>query len=607
MSAKKMGATWSLKGYFPRFNGPDMLIFVNKLSADITYVLERAAGLGVLSEETADEWETLVLIGEDCAARLRHLASFVICLEAVHNDAGEYQARIKNIGRLCLFSEFEVDLRRAFTGESEKFFREFLRREALAPIAYYLRRIRVQAGFSMSPAEEKLADELDACRSNNWAALYKKIADKLMFEMAWPDGRKEKMSLGRGYFFMADADRKVKEAAYEGVSRAWASIEDICAAALNAIAGTRLTLNKRRGVADFLDVPLFGAGISRQTINAMSIAVHDNLGTAREILLANARSMGRKGLCHYERSSHVKMTGDVPFTWAEATDKVSVSFDSAYPALGRYFRQFLKNRWLESAGRGKHTGAFCTSSTVSKEERVFFSFRGRLRDLNTIAHEIGHAWHDHLRHEIRFRAYEAPVTLNETAAIFAERILADQFIADKNISDEKKLILLCDDLGWAANFILDVTTRFEFEKAFYEERMTGEVSVERLKALMTGAQRRIYGDALEPGGEDPLLWASTCNYYGTIVPFFNFPYTFGFLFASALFSRFKVEGEVFLPKYETFLRLAGTDTVENLAREHFGFDLGDPSFWSAPFKDLEASVALYKKLLESVAGTGVNP
>ena len=606
MSAKKMGATWSLKGYFPRFNGLDMLAFIYKLSKNITHIQEKAAGLGVLSEETADEWETLILIGEDCAARLRHLSSYVGCLEAVHNDAGEYQARIKNTGGLSLFWEFKVDLRRAFTGDG-KFFRAFIKREQLAPIAYYLRRIRVQAGFSMSPAEEKLADELDACRSYNWAELYKKIADKLEFDMAWPDGRKEKMPLDRGHLLMADADCKVKVAANEGVTRAWASIEDICAAALNAMAGTRLTLNKRRGVAHFLDVALFGAGISRQTIEAMSEAVHDNLGTAREILLANARSIGRKGLCRYERYAHMKMKGYVPFTWAEATDKVSAAFDAACPALGRYFRQFLKDRWLESAGRGKRTGAFCTSSTVSKEERVFFRFGGRLSDLNTIAHEIGHAWHHHLRHEMRFWASEDPVTLSETAAIFAERILADQLIADKNISDEKKLAILNDDLGWAANFILDVTARFEFEKAFYEERMTGEVSVERLKALMTGAQRRVYGDVLEPGGEDPLLWASTSKYYSTFVPFYNFPYTFGFLFASALFSRFKAEGVAFLPKYENFLRLAGTDTVENLARKHFGFDLGDTSFWSAPFKDLEASVALYKKLLESVAGTGVNP
>ena len=133
--------------------------------------------------------------------------------------------------------------------------------------------------------------------------------------------------------------------------------------------------------------------------------------------------------------------------------------------------------------------------------------------------------------------------------------------------------------------------------------MSGEVPVARLKELMTGMQRRIYGDALAPGGEDPMLWASKQHYYGTFVTFYNFPYTFGFLFSSVLYARFKEEGAAFLPKYEAFLRMTGSDSVERVARKSFGFDLGDPAFWAAPFADIRASVAEYKKLLGTRAQT----
>ncbi|MDO8806653.1 MAG: M3 family metallopeptidase [Elusimicrobiota bacterium] len=601
MSTKKQGVTWDLSGYFSQFNGPEMTAFKNRLSADIVQIQDKAAGLDVLSEKTADEWEKLILSGEDCAARLRHLSSYVGCLEAVNANDVEYLDKIKNTGGLCGFSGFEVDLRRAFTGVSGKFFKTFLKRQSLAPIAYFLRRVRVQAGFAMPPAEEKLAGDLGYFGQNSWISLYEKLSGRLVFEMVWPDGRKETMRIGRGGYLMSGADRKVGKAAFEGVSRAWASIEDVCAAALNAIAGTRLMLDKHRGVADFMDGPLFGAGISRQTLDAMYQAVHDNLGTAREILLSKARFLGRAGVCLYEREAPLEQKYNAPYTWEGVSNMVSAAF-SVYPALSRYYNRFLKSRWLESSGRGgKRSGAFCTSTSVSNEERVFMLFNGTLRDVGTLAHEMGHAWHAHCLHGTRFWARKDPVTIAETAAIFAERILADGIISDKNISAGEKFAMLDADLGSAASFILDITARFEFEKSFYLERMSGEVSVARLKELMTGTQRRIYGDALEPGGEDPMLWASKRHYYGLYVPFYNFPYAFGYLFASALFARFKEEGAAFLPKYEAFLRLSGSDTVERLARRCFGFDLGDPAFWTASFTGLKASVAQYKKLLAAKA------
>jgi oligoendopeptidase F len=160
--------------------------------------------------------------------------------------------------------------------------------------------------------------------------------------------------------------------------------------------------------------------------------------------------------------------------------------------------------------------------------------------------------------------------------------------------------MLDEYLTGAAVTILDITVRFEFEKAFHEERKKGEVSAARLKDLMTGAQRRVFGDALEPGGEDPLFWASKLHFYMTGVSFYNFPYTFGFLLAATLFRKFKAEGPSFLPKYEAFLRLTGADTVENVARRSIGADLSKPAFWETAITGLSEPLALYRKQLERI-------
>ena len=118
-----------------------------------------------------------------------------------------------------------------------------------------------------------------------------------------------------------------------------------------------------------------------------------------------------------------------------------------------------------------------------------------------------------------------------------------------------------------AVYLMDIPVRFEFEKAFHEERLEEEVEVSRLCGLMAQTQRRLFGDALEEGGEDPLFWASKLHFYITSLTFYNFPYTFGFLLSRGLFARFRQEGAAFLPRYEEFLRRAGSDTAENVARE----------------------------------------
>ena len=602
MKTRTQGVQWDLTGYFPSFNGPEMLRFKKKLAADISALQKKAAKLAPLSAKTAGEWEKLLLTAENAETRLGHIFSYVGCLEAAHTDKEEYSAESAKLSSLAAeYSKFGVDMLRAFKDVPEKVFAAFIKREKLKGAEHSLRRVREAARRTMTPAEEKLAADLGVDGFQSCERLYNKISGKLEFDMNWPGGKKERLPISRWRALMSDADRKTGRAAFEGGNKAWAGIEVPCAAALNALSGTRLALYKRRGIKHFLDQSLFGAGIKKSTLDAMYTAVHRSLQPVREILKAKAATMGRKGIAFYEREAPLPLKDSQLYTWTEGSDKVSAAFDRVYPALGAYYKDFLKKKWLESEARGgKRPGAFCTGSNLTREQQVYMTFNGSLGDVNTLAHEMGHAWHSHLLREMRPWATEYPMTLAETASIFGEHLLAAGIQADPGISETQKLIMLDEYLSGAAVTILDITTRFEFEKAFHEERLKGEVSVARLKELMTEAQKRIFGDALEPGGEDPMFWASKLHFYMSGVSFYNYPYTFGFLMAATLFAKFKAEGPAFLPKYEAFLRLTGSDTAENVAKRSLGADIGKPEFWETAIKGLSEPLARYRKLLENL-------
>ena len=194
------------------------------------------------------------------------------------------------------------------------------------------------------------------------------------------------------------------------------------------------------------------------------------------------------------------------------------------------------------------------------------------------------------------------MTLAETASTFAEMILSDGMLSNQNIPDAQKLSILNIIVSSGIAFLMDIPIRYEFEKTFHEERMKGEVSVTRLKELMSAAQKGILGDLLEEGADDPYFWASKLHFYITEVTFYNFPYTFGFLLSQGIFNLFKKQGQSFILKYEEFLRQSGQDTAENVAMKTLGVNLETKDFWRASIRSLEPYLNQFEELASKVLG-----
>ena len=575
---------WNLDSYFPAFDGPEYQGFKRLLDDALAALKERVEALDAVEPASFAAWQAVVEGVEDLSRRLSHLSSYLGCLSAC--DAANEDYRREEAALALLEAEMkklEVALVAAFGAARHDHFEAFLKRDVLAGAEFSLWRWRERSRWVMSLEEEELAAELEVDGLKAWSRLYDTIAGNLEFTLVRPDGKTEVVPMSRRNALLGDANRALRAAVFKAANEAWSAVAPVCAAALNAISGSRLTLVSKRNHSHFLEPALVEHRIGVNAVEALREALLARAAVPRGLLRRKAARMGGKAVAWYDLPAPTPGVGGDGgrLTWDEGRERVGRAFSRAYPRLGDFFERMVARNWFDhSPRRGKRPGGFCTTSLLHGESRVFMTFDGTMNDVVTLAHEVGHAWHGHLLRETRPLARQYPMTLAESASTFAEMLLVEGLLGDSSVSEAVRGQLFDAEARHATSFLLDVPMRFEFERRLYEERAKGEVTVTRLKELMADAQRTFFGDALAEGGEDPFFWASKLHFYIADVPFYNFPYTVGFLLSRTLFARFKKEGAAFLPAYEAFLARSGSASCEDLARDVLGADLASPAFWS---------------------------
>jgi len=594
---------WDLSSFFTDFDAPARRDFEATLALDVAELARDAAAADPVGATAADaRWEALIARYESVTARDSHLGAYVGCLASADAGDARFAQAEARLGELRAgLTKVKVELRRALGAADPAAFAAFCARPALAGTGHVLARLRHEAATSMAPALEGLAADLGVDGLGGWGRLYDVVSSKLTFTMEQPDGTTTTVPMAQRRSLMADSDRRVRKAAFRGGNVAWQGAADVVGAALNHIAGTRHTLHEKRGVAHFLDEALHDADISRATLDAMMEAVLAGAPLARRGLAVKARAMGVAAIDWYDLEAPLPVPSAERVPWTRGVELVRKAFGASYPELARHFDAMLERRWIEAEPRdGKRPGAYCTTSEQTGETRVFMTFSGSLGDVSTLAHEVGHAFHSEMLRGERVLARQYPMTLAETASTFAESLLSEGLLADPSLTPAQRALLLGEAAGDAAAFLLDVPTRFLFEKRFYEERKNGEVAPARISELMATAQREVFGDALAPGGEDPLFWASKLHFFIPEVMFYNFPYTFGFLLSRGMFALYKSEGAPFLARYEAFLRATGSGPAHLVAKDAVGADLEKPEFWAAAIETLRAPIEELEKLAPTV-------
>ena len=287
------------------------------------------------------------------------------------------------------------------------------------------------------------------------------------------------------------------------------------------------------------------------------------------------------------------------FSFDEAGDFVVDNLKDFSSDLSNFSRMTLDKRWIEAEDRpGKRGGGYCTGMGPRRQSRIFMTYAGTYENLLTLAHEIGHAYHSWVLNNKPVFAQIYPMNLAETASIFTETYVTNAALNQATDKDEK-LMLLDQKLQGAYVLFCNVYSRYLFDSAFYAERAKGIVGNERLNELMIESQKRAFGNLLDESGYHPLFWASKLHFFITDAPFYNFPYTFGFLFATGVYQLAKKEGKGFAAKYSALLSDTGSMTAEQVAKKHLGADLTKENFWQEAVDNALADVGTFVKLAES--------
>jgi oligoendopeptidase F len=597
MTAPARVADWDLSPYFSDVTGPDFVEFRARLGEDAARLRRRAAEMGQLAD-AMDPWVSLLLELEEVGSRLRHVSSYLSCRTSA--DAADEAATAANSGLDPVETELDkarVHVRAALAAADEATFAALCADRRLKGATHYLTRLRRRASWAMDAALEGLAADLEPGALRAWGRLYDQVSGTLQFELRVPGREPERRPVAMSRTLLEDVDPAVRRAALEGSGAAWAGVADTVAACLNAIAGTRLVLYQRRGVPHFLDPALFDAGIDRATLDAMLGAVRARQEVPRRYLRAKAARLGLARLGFQDLMAPLPRPDAARIPWADGCARVQEAFGAAYPALRELAERSLAERWIDwSPRQGKRPGGFCTSSPLIGQSRIFMTYHGALGDVQTLAHELGHAFHNWLMRDLRGWARRYPMTLAETASTFAEELVLEATLQRGDTPAAERAAILDARLQDASAFLLNIPSRFDFEHALYQERAGGELPVSRLRQLMVEAQQANYGDALDPEQLDPWFWASKLHFYITGVSFYNFPYTFGWLFSRAISARFRAEGAAFLPRYEALLRATGSAPAEEVARDALGVDLRDGGFWDAGIDLVEEDLRAFEAI-----------
>ncbi|CAG9619398.1 M3 family oligoendopeptidase [Sutcliffiella rhizosphaerae] len=580
MATKTYSETWDLDVFF---NGgsksEDFHTYLDGLHSEISAFGQEIEAF------SADSLEEVLGSYERVVKKVVEASAFISCLlaqDVKDKQASQLQGKVAQLHaklqvHLGALDEKLVDI-------NDSSWSNLLQTETFAPLEYVLNERRRRAGEKLPAAQEKLVTSLAVDGYHAWGKLYNSIVGSIKIPVE-ENGETKELSVGQAHNRFSNGDRTVRKEVSKAWQEAWEEQSETIAAALNHLAGFRLQVYEQRGWDSVLKEPLENNRMKQETVDTMWQVITDHKDIFKQYLARKAELLGLEKLNMYDVSAPLSSEETI-LSYQEGAEFITEQFSKFGPELTSFTEKAFEDRWIEAEDRaGKRPGGFCTSFPVSGQSRIFMTYSGTLSNVSTLAHELGHAFHQHAMHDVPTlnRFYASNVA--ETASTFAEMIVADAAV--KYAKDEmEKISLLEDKIQRSVAFYMNIHARFLFETRFYEERKKGLVSVEKLNDLMVEAQKEAYCGALDE--YDHTFWASKMHFFITQVPFYNFPYTFGYLFSLGIYSQALEEGANYEEKYIALLKDTASMTVEDLAMKHLGVDLTERDFWEkAVQKSLE--------------------
>ena len=588
---------WDMITIFSSFDGDDYKNACAQCVKDIDVmgtILKDIPNFGN-DEIECEKWlKNFFAVYNACGSMMSSLASYTYCMYSTDTNDTEALNAISKLEEIEIeFSQVGLALRDILALNKELVEKTSKNSKELERYSYILHEEAFWAQKQMSPELEKLASDMQRTGGNAWGRLQEQIIANLVDTKT---GKTFNEIRNDAY----SSDKNIRKTSYETEIALLKLMEIPIAAALNNIKGESITLNKRVKWESALAQSCVQSRISDKTLNALIGSIEKSLPFWQEYLHTKAKLLGQKELNFFDmfaplenkdvNSNNADSLVSRNWEFDEAKDYIIEKFNSFSSELGDFAKYAFDNNWIDAEVRkGKVGGAYCTSFSHHKQSRVLSNFTGSFSDITTLAHELGHAYHQYVVENMDFVLTEYPMTLAETACIFCETIIQQDVM--KNTEGFEKASIIEMRLQDSCQVLVDILSRFYFEKSVFEKRQDGELSALELCDLMLDAQERSYGNGLAQKHE--YMWAVKGHYYSPGLHYYNFPYAFGMLFASALYSRFQKEGVCFAETYKSILLDTGRLTCEEVCK-NAGFDIESQDFWDSGIELFKEDLAILK-------------
>ncbi len=583
-----MNKVWNLDPIYRGFSDPafeaDLQALRQKVDAFTAFAaaLSQAEAIQGLRDGIALEEEITRLTN-----KLAEYASLRQSAETKNPEAGSQMGRVMAVysGVAAPQAAFEAwaaqlpDLEALVAGD-----------EALKDYRFLFENIRKSSRYLLGGQAEAVMARMNLSGGNAWSDMQQYLTSTVPVSYR---GATTNLSAIRNLAY--DPDPQVRRDAYEAELACYDRIKDATAFALNSIKLETISDCALRGYDSPLDRTLKHSQMSRATLDAMLSAMDEYLPKFWQYLKVKAKLLGHEnGLPWYDLFAPVG-NSSTRFTTQEARDYLVELFQQFNPEEAEMIARAFDNAWIDFYPRdGKAGGAFCAGVECLGESRILTNFDGMFTDVVTLAHELGHAYHNHClrNHRILNRDYSMP--LAETASTFNECVVMGSAIAWAS-SKEEKLALIESQLQDLTQVICDIYSRYRFETMVFENRETQFMDADALCRMMVTAQEQSYGDGLDHRFLHPYMWICKSHYYGPT--FYNFPYAFGALFARGLYAQYEKEGASFIPKYNKLLCTTSVATAEDTAKVA-DIDLTDRAFWCGALESAAAQIDLFCRLAQ---------
>ncbi|MBU3220603.1 M3 family oligoendopeptidase [Clostridium algidicarnis] len=581
-----MNLNWSLKELYTSFDSKEFKEDLNELKLFI-YKINSEVNSDINSNDIKSTLEKYINDNIKLTNLVTNLYSFCSLTTSVDTNNSEALKNSEIIQKILAEMAESDSKYKKFIGSIDNLDNIIESSPLLKEHEFMLKEIKANSKYVLSDKEESIIAKMQTTGSSAFDTLKEALVSKLMVDIEI-DGEKKILPLTEVRNLAHHKDSEVRKAAYYAELKSYKKIEDSAAAALNGIKGEVITTSKLRGYESPLHESLIKSRMDMEALDAMIDAMKEYIPYFRGYLKKKAEILGYKnGLPFYEMFAPIGQVNKT-YSYDEAKDFVEENFRTFSDKLGDFAKRAFDENWIDVLPKeGKVAGAFCAGLPTIGESRIMLNFGGNLSDVITLAHELGHGYHGSCLLNESILNSDYPMPIAETASTFCETIVKKATL--KKATKEDALSILESELQDSTQIIIDIYSRFLFEKKLFEMRNEAALTPKELNEIMISAQKEAYGDGLDQDLLHPYMWICKPHYYSAGYSYYNFPYAFGLLFAKGLYAEYLKKGEEFIPKYDKLLALTGKNSAADVTNV-MNIDIHDINFWRSSLEIIKGDI-----------------